>query len=107
MPPEQVEWIKNKGNKQEVYTDLESVDPIVKSINDKFLDRSSRGKIKYHTTLFENNKDNYLNHLLEELMDAVLYIQKLKQQTDDITDIVKTLTNDQELGMVIRSKYSK
>jgi len=50
----------------------------VKYIMDK---RSEKGQKEYGTTL-ENNPDgfyNWLNHLQEELMDAVLYIQKIKK----------------------------
>tara|TARA_R110001592_G_scaffold162601_1_gene396199 strand:+ start:8502 stop:8651 length:150 start_codon:yes stop_codon:yes gene_type:complete len=46
----------------------------------KFSSRSSVGIKKYGTTLEENNTDDFLNHLQEELMDAILYIQKLKSQ---------------------------
>lgn len=55
-------------------------DPIVESVMNKFSSRSSVGIKKYGTTLEENNTDDFLNHLQEELMDAILYIQKLKSQ---------------------------
>jgi hypothetical protein len=60
------------------------------------------GITKYGTTLENNNKDNYLVHLQEELMDATLYLQKLLDQEQEITMLVKKHTNDTELGMVIR-----
>jgi len=53
-------------------------DPVVKQVIDKFQNRSEVGIKKYGTTLHENNTDDFLNHLQEELMDAILYIQKLK-----------------------------
>ena len=56
------------------------MDKIVQQVIDKFNQRSEIGIKKYGTTLFENDKDDYLNHLQEELMDAVLYIEKLKTQ---------------------------
>lgn len=56
-----------------------SSDAIVQSVINKFNDRSLLGQRKYGTTLSENNTDDFLNHLHEELMDAVLYIEKLKQ----------------------------
>jgi hypothetical protein len=56
------------------------MDKIVQQVIDKFNQRSEIGIKKYGTTLFENDKDDYLNHLQEELMDAVLYIEKLKSQ---------------------------
>jgi hypothetical protein len=53
-------------------------DPIVQSLVDKFIKRSNIGVAKYGTTLAENNNDDFLNHLQEELMDACLYLEKLK-----------------------------
>jgi hypothetical protein len=61
------------------------------------------GISKYETTLENNNKDNYLVHLQEELMDATLYIQKLLDQEQEITRLVKKHPNDCELGMLIRN----
>ena len=57
------------------------IDPIVKQVTDKFLQRSEVGIKKYGTTLHENNTDDFFNHLQEELMDAILYLQKLKNET--------------------------
>lgn len=56
-------------------------DKIVEQVIENFKNRSKIGIQKYGTTLNENNSDDFLNHLQEELMDATLYIQKLKQQT--------------------------
>jgi hypothetical protein len=55
------------------------IDPIVNSVIDKFLHRSRVGIEKYGTTLAENNTDDFYNHLQEELMDAILYLQKIKE----------------------------
>lgn len=55
-----------------------SIDPIVEAVVKKFRDRSNVGFKKYGTTLEDNNTDDFLNHLQEELMDAVNYIEKLK-----------------------------
>jgi hypothetical protein len=54
------------------------MDSIVQSVLDKYVKRSEVGQKKYGTTLEQNNTDDFLNHLQEELMDAVLYIEKLK-----------------------------
>ena len=78
-------------------------DEIVEKVVDKFLERSQVGITKYGTTLENNNKDNYLVHLQEELMDATLYIQKLLDQEQEITMLVKNHPNDCELGMLIRN----
>jgi len=60
------------------YQDWLKKDPIVQQVVDKFESRSRVGIEKYGTTLAENNTDDFLNHLQEELMDAILYIQKLR-----------------------------
>lgn len=78
-------------------------DQIVEDVVDKYLERSQVGITKYGTTLETNNKDNYLKHLQEELMDATLYLQKLMHQNQEITNLVKDCPNDAELGMKIRN----
>lgn len=55
-------------------------DKIVKQVVNKFEKRSELGIKKYGTTLEDNDKDDFLNHLQEELMDAILYIEKLKSE---------------------------
>lgn len=70
-------------------------DPIVKSLVERYQTRSDRGIAKYGTTLHENNTDNYFKHLLEELMDASLYLEK-------IIHIIQTEPNDAALGEKIR-----
>jgi len=55
-------------------------DPIVTMVKEKFDLRSKVGIDKYDTTLFDSPDGFYkfLNHLQEELMDATLYIEKLR-----------------------------
>lgn len=53
-------------------------DKIVQEVIDKFQQRSKVGIKKYGTTLQDNNTDDFINHLQEELMDAILYLQKIK-----------------------------
>jgi len=57
-------------------------DPIVTSVVNKYHDRSKVGVAKYGKTLHDNGLtlDEWLNHLQEELMDATLYIEKLRQE---------------------------
>lgn len=78
-------------------------DQIVLEVIEKYAQRSEVGQAKYGTTLETNNKDNYLKHLQEELMDATLYLQKLISLDKEITKIVKDTPNDAELGMKIRN----
>lgn len=55
-------------------------DPIVENVKRLYDIRSKVGIDKYNTTLFDSPDSfyNFLNHLQEELMDASLYIEKLK-----------------------------
>ena len=78
-------------------------DQIVENVVSKYLERSQVGITKYGTTLENNNKDNYLKHLQEELLDASLYIEKLMSLDREITNLVKNYANDAELGMKIRN----
>ena len=60
-------------------------DPVVERVVDKFISRSDVGYKKYGVTL-EDDKSNifeWVNHLQEELMDAVLYLQKLKETSTE------------------------
>lgn len=77
-------------------------DQIVLEVIEKYAKRSEIGIAKYGTTLETNNKDNYLKHLQEELMDATLYLQKLMSLNKEITNLVKKHPNDAELGYRIR-----
>ena len=64
---------------------IEFRDPVVERVVDKFVSRSDVGFAKYGVTL-EDDKSNvfiWINHLQEELMDAVLYLQKLKESTTE------------------------
>ena len=58
------------------------VDPILIKVYGKYQERSNAGIKKYGTTLENNSLPliDWLNHLQEELMDATLYIEKLKQE---------------------------
>lgn len=83
----------------------DNFDPVVEGVRQKLLDRSQVGIKKYGTTLKDNTKDNYLNHIQMELMDACNYLETLLQQKEDITQIVKDEPNDMILGRKIRKIY--
>jgi len=55
-------------------------DAIVSSVMFQLAQRSIVGQQKYGTTLEDNNTDDFLQHLKEELMDAILYIEKLQSK---------------------------
>lgn len=56
------------------------IDKIVERVIGLFRSRSKRGIEKYGTTLEDNKltSEEWLTHLQEELMDATLYIEKIK-----------------------------
>ena len=60
----------------------QQIDPTLMKVMTKYYDRSEMGIKKYGTTLENNTLPllDWLNHLQEELMDATLYIEKLKQE---------------------------
>ena len=62
------------------WIDAQIKDSVVQSVINKFKQRSEVGIKKYNTTLDREDltKLEWLNHLQDELMDATLYIQKLK-----------------------------
>ena len=68
----------------EVYVAAKSraEDSIVESVVDKYRERSRVGIEKYGTTLERNDLsfDQWLNHISEELMDAVLYIERVRNE---------------------------
>jgi len=82
------------------------MDKIVQQVVQRYQSRSDVGVRKYGTTLEGNNKDNYLRHIQEEMMDATLYIEKLITQKEEITNLVKSIPNDIELGTAIRKLVS-
>ena len=60
------------------------IDSIVESVIAKFKHRSDIGIEKYGKTLDREDLNfiEWVNHLQEELMDAILYAEKLKQNAN-------------------------
>jgi len=56
-------------------------DTITQAVVDQFRTRAEAGKAKYGVTMDRNDltTQQWLQHLQEELMDAVVYIEKLKK----------------------------
>jgi hypothetical protein len=81
--------------------EIEFRDPVIERVVDKFVSRSDVGFKKYGITL-NDDKSNlfvWMNHLQEELMDAVIYMQKLKESSmEEMQDaLIKTMeVYDQE-----------
>ncbi len=73
-------------------------DPVVERVVNKFVSRSDVGFEKYGVTLNDDpsNIFQWINHLQEELMDAVLYLQKLKETSTD--EMQQALINSLEVN---------
>ena len=66
--------------KEKIFSLEPTKDEIVENLKKEFDKRSEIGQEKYGTTLKDNDTDDFLQHLKEELMDALLYIQKLQSK---------------------------
>jgi len=59
-------------------TKINESDSIVRTTVNEFLERAEKGKIKYGTDLDRTDliDIDYLQHMKEEMMDCILYINK-------------------------------
>jgi hypothetical protein len=75
-------------------------DPVVERVVDKFISRSDIGFKKYGVTLEQDQSRifEWLNHLQEELMDAVLYLQKAKEvYSEELMDaVIRRIENNEK-----------
>lgn len=62
--------------------DMSHLDSVVTSIIHKFSERAKFGKTKYGTDLDRTDLSTvqWIEHAQDELMDGILYLEKLKQQ---------------------------
>ena len=60
-------------------------DPVVDRVIDTFIRRSSEGMKTYDMSMADNpaSRMAWLIHLQEELMDACLYLERLKEELND------------------------
>jgi len=61
---------------------VRKTDSIVDGVVDSFISRASFGKQKYNNTMDRTDLsvDEWLQHAIEEHMDAILYLNKLRQE---------------------------
>lgn len=61
------------------------MDSIVTSVIQKFQKRSEMGQKKYGVTLDRTDLEffDWVNHMQEELMDAILYLEKMKKEREE------------------------
>lgn len=62
--------------------DCENLDSVVTAVLGKFVERANFGQKKYGTNLDRTDLStvDWIQHAQEELMDGILYLEKLKQQ---------------------------
>ena len=76
-------------------------DPVVERVVDSFIDRSNVGFKKYGKTLHDERTQDvkglfkYVNDVQEELMDAVLYLQAVKEEIQDLKEEVLILRSEE------------
>jgi hypothetical protein len=72
--------MENCGRMEKNSLDITDVDSVVKAVIQKFLTRAHMGKKKYGTDLDRNDLavSDWITHAQDELMDAILYLEKLK-----------------------------
>ena len=82
--------------------EIEFRDPVVQSVVNKFVDRSDVGFAKYGKTLRDDSSDVFawLNHLQEELMDATLYLQRLKEEITTLREEKALLQELNEIDVI-------
>jgi hypothetical protein len=63
---------------------MTATDPIVEAVRTRLLARSLVGVEKYGTTLMRDdlNRADWLRHLQEELLDAALYLERLRWEEE-------------------------
>lgn len=76
-----VSW-SSKWDKENLVSPEVKSDTIVEDVINKFRKRSEAGMLKYNTTLDRTDLStlDWLTHLQEELMDAILYVERLKKE---------------------------
>lgn len=65
--------------------DYKDIDPVIWKVMREFKDRAEKGLKKYKVPMTRTDIDTngWLQHLKEELMDAVVYIERLQMDFSD------------------------
>jgi hypothetical protein len=69
-------------NNEDTHRLVCKTDSIVDHVVDKFISRAKFGKQKYNNTMDRTDLsiDEWLEHAIEEHMDAILYLNKIKKE---------------------------
>lgn len=92
----------NNNNTNEV-----QLDSVVSGVITKYIMRAELGMKKYGTNLDRNDLQvgDWIKHVQEELMDAVLYLEKLSQEVKKINIIKSELQKEFDGDMLnLKSK---
>jgi hypothetical protein len=91
---------ENSSDKTDISNKV--VDSVVESVINKFRSRSELGIKKYGTTLDRDDltQIDWANHVQEELMDAILYLEKLKKTLS----VSKELNNHMDSPLILSGK---
>jgi hypothetical protein len=78
--------LKEEAKSREMKQKVE--DPIVLKVMAKYYERSQAGIKKYGKTLDRDDLEltDWLTHAQEEMMDATLYLQRIKEELKDIKE---------------------
>ena len=70
-------------------------DSIVNSVIADFIERSNLGVKKYGKTLDRDDLTftDWIKHMQEELMDAILYLQKIKEESQKTNETYEKKNN--------------
>jgi len=81
-------WDNNQFEFIEETSELK--DSIVESVINQFKQRSEAGIKKYNTTLDRNDLNvlEWLEHAKQEAMDFILYLEKLKQEVNNLKKVL-------------------
>lgn len=79
-------------------------DSVVESVIQQFNERSRIGIEKYGTTLDRKdlNLNDWLEHLKQELMDAILYAQRLQNELQYVEQKIDNLKKEEH----VKQKYA-
>jgi len=74
---------------------IPTTDHVVDSVIDKFIERAQFGREKYGVGLDREDLTlpNYITHLREELMDGILYLQKMESIHNELLRDMVELKN--------------
>ena len=76
-----VSWSSKWADENLSLSEVKS-DTIVEDVINKFRKRSEAGMLKYNTTLDRTDLStlDWITHLQDELMDAILYVERLNKE---------------------------